>query len=111
MKTLVGFMKKNKPEKRISKLKNFKNEIFELFNQGFRVEQIQEFLAENEINSSARNIYYFLKNNSKEVKNFSLQTLSSDGTENNLGKEQEGEDDEINFKNFRKILENNKEKN
>jgi len=75
MKVLDDFKKHSPPQRRVSKLKSFKKEILELYNDGYRVEQIQEFLAQNSVNVTVDAINKFKRNLTS--KNFSLQTLSS----------------------------------
>lgn len=61
MKSLDDFLKNETPKRKVSKLKELENEIVQLYNQGYQVEQIQKFLVENEKKCSLRNIYYFLE--------------------------------------------------
>lgn len=66
MKTLEDFMHKHPPNRRQSKLKPFQHEILEMYNQGYKVEQIQEWLKLNKITVSVRAINKFKQNlNSK----------------------------------------------
>ena len=67
MKTLDSFMKKVEPKRRVSKLKKFENEIFELYDNGYRVSQIKDFLFENGINIQKRRIWDFIANRDKVV--------------------------------------------
>ena len=60
MKTLDSFMKKVEPKRRVSKLKKFENEIFELYDKGYKVSQIKDFLFENGIKIQKRRIWAFI---------------------------------------------------
>ncbi len=71
MKELVDFKQQSPPKRRISRLKSFKNEILELYDEGYRVEQIQEFLAQNNIHVTPDAINKFKRNLS--TKNFTLK--------------------------------------
>ena len=78
MKTLNSFLKKEKPNRRKSKLIKFKKEIYELYKIGYRVEQIQYFLNKNGIQVISSYIWRFLKlNKNLNIKSFSLQTPTS----------------------------------
>ena len=59
--TLEEFLGKNKPAGR-SKLDRFINEIFELKNQGFSLDQILDFLSINEVKVSKSTLHFFIKN-------------------------------------------------
>jgi hypothetical protein len=72
MKELESFMRKHPPNRRQSKLKPFQNEILEMYEAGYKVEQIQEWLARNQVNVSVRAINKFKKNLNK--KSSSLKT-------------------------------------
>lgn len=72
MKELVDFKQQSPPKRRTSRLKSFKNEILELYDEGYRVEQIQEFLAQNNIHVTPDAINKFKRNLS--TKNFTLKT-------------------------------------
>ena len=66
MKTLEDFMHKHPPNRRQSKLKPFQDEILQMYEAGYKVEQIQEWLAQNKITVSVRAINKFKQNlNSK----------------------------------------------
>ena len=83
MKTLESFLKKNLPMRRKSKLAEFKNEIFELYSRGFKVEQIQEFLIDNGVKKiSKQAIYDFLNKNKNGEQSQSIKKI-----ENNNEKE------------------------
>jgi len=97
MKPLKSFLNKHPPNRRTSKLKEFEDEIRQLYNSGYQIQQIQQFLEGQKIETSCRNIYYFLEN-SKSVKNFSLRNPQ----ETQTGEIDENE--EIDFKNFRKLM-------
>lgn len=71
MKELVDFKQQSPPRRRTSRLKNFKNEILELYNEGYRIEQIQEFLAQNNIHVTVDAINKFKRN--LKTKNFTLK--------------------------------------
>lgn len=61
MKSLEDFLKNETPKRKVSKLKELENEIVQLYNQGYQVEQIQKFLSENKISTERSNVYKFLK--------------------------------------------------
>jgi DNA-binding transcriptional MerR regulator len=65
MKTLESFLKNRKPDRRSSNLKEFENEINQLYETGFKIETIQEFLKANGVKKgiSQRNIYKFISKN------------------------------------------------
>jgi len=71
MKKLEDFMNRHPPNRRQSQLKPYENEIFRMYDLGYQVEQIQEWLAQNNINVSVRAINKFKQNLSK--KNSSLK--------------------------------------
>ena len=61
MKELEDFVRNNSPNRRKSVLEPFREAIFKLYGDGFKIEQIQDFLKENKIKTSKQNIYRFLK--------------------------------------------------
>ena len=66
MKTLEDFMHSHPPNRRQSKLKAFQDEILQMYSNGYKVEQIQEWLALNKVNVTVDAINKFKKNlNSK----------------------------------------------
>ena len=66
MKTLEDFMHKHPPNRRQSKLKPHKDEILQMYESGYKVEQIQEWLSQNQVTVSVRAINKFKQNlNSK----------------------------------------------
>jgi len=74
MKTLESFVKKIEPKRRKSKLAKFEKEIKELYNKGYRVEQIQEFLKLNGVSADRSYIFKFLKlNKNLNTKKFSFK--------------------------------------
>lgn len=73
MKVLDDFKKHSPPKRRVSKLKSFKQEILELYNEGYRVEQIQEYLLTHKVITSRAWLYKFIKQNLNN-QNFSLKT-------------------------------------
>ncbi len=73
MKVLDDFKKHSPPKRRVSKLKSFKQEILELYNEGYRVEQIQEYLLTHKVTTSKAWLYKFIKQNLNS-QNFSLKT-------------------------------------
>ena len=75
MKDLGDFKQHSPPTRRTSRLKSFKNEILELYDEGYRVEQIQEFLAQNNIHITVDAINKFKRN--LKTQNFPLKTPSS----------------------------------
>jgi oligoribonuclease NrnB/cAMP/cGMP phosphodiesterase (DHH superfamily) len=80
MKTLDKFRATSPPKRRVSRLKKFEKEILELYDEGYQVEQIQEFLSMHGIKVSVRAINKFKQNLS--IKNSSLQTPSSEAAQN-----------------------------
>lgn len=76
MKKLESFKNSSPPKRRTSKLLKFKNEIFQLYNDGYQVQQIQDFLKMNNVETSIQNLYYFLKH---QAKNFSIKTQKDVG--------------------------------
>lgn len=60
MKTLDSFKKVIKPKRKISKLLKFRDEIFDLYNSGYRIQQIQDFLATNSVKITKRRIWDFI---------------------------------------------------
>lgn len=62
MKDLGDFKQQGPPTRRTSKMKNFRNEILELYSEGYRVEQIQDFLSQNGINVTVDGINRFKRN-------------------------------------------------
>lgn len=61
MKPLENFFIKNPPKKRVSKLKKYENEIMEMYEKNYKVEQIQEFLKTQNVEISVIGIYKFLQ--------------------------------------------------
>ena len=93
MKTLESFTKKNKPKRRTSKLKKFENEIHNLYQQGYKVEQIQEFLEKRGIKVKIWGIYKFLKLNktlSTEKFSFKNPVAPKSKTDDKIKKEIKG---------------------
>ena len=86
MKTLDSFCKSQIPKRRVSKLTPFADEILELYEKGYQVEQIQEWLVKNKVTVSIDAINRFKRNLSR--KNFTLKTPSEAGKK----KEQQIED-------------------
>lgn len=105
MKILEDFKSREPPKKRVSQLKKFQNEVKELHELDYTVEQIQDFLKLQKIKISTRRIYQFIKSKKNlSNKNFSLQTPDR----NTVEKKSDEQEDEITFKNFRNILKQNK---
>lgn len=65
MKKLESFKAQSPPKRRVSRLKKFETEILQLYNDGYQVEQIQDFLSQNGVNVSVRAINKFKQNLSK----------------------------------------------
>ena len=63
MKTLESFMKNCKPNKRVSCLSNFKDEIMSLYFENYTVQQILEFLKSNKVQISRAALYNFINKN------------------------------------------------
>lgn len=76
---LINFMANSPPKRRVSRLKKFETEILQLYNDGYQVEQIQEFLAANNIKVSVRAINKFKRNLSKT---FPYKPSSSEAAQN-----------------------------
>ncbi len=70
MKTLENFLLKHPPNRRISKLKKYEKEIRKLYDENYKVEQIQEFLNLKDIEVTIDAIYRFLRKKSTEVSTF-----------------------------------------
>ena len=77
MKTLDDFCNKHPPNRRVSKLKQFQNEILELYDKDYQVEQIQEWLKTKGISVSVDAINKFKRN--LKSKNSFLQNPSGAG--------------------------------
>lgn len=81
MKKLDDFMKGNVPNRKVSKLQKFQTEVLILYEQGYRIEQILDFLKQQKIHCSKSNLYFFLSKNKKgsaanssgEVKNSKIK--------------------------------------
>jgi len=95
MKPLDSFIHKHPPNRRQSKLKPFKNEIVYLYENGYQVEQIQDFLMSQKVKITTAGIYKFLEN--IKVKNFSFKTpkkpKNQGETANSFRKQQEQENE------------------
>lgn len=65
MKPLEKFKATSPPQRRVSQLKKYQTEILQLYQEGYRVEQIQEFLSAQGIKVTARAINKFKQNLSK----------------------------------------------
>lgn len=78
MKALEKFKAQSPPKRRVSKIQNFKNEVLELYNDNYSIEQIQDFLLQNDVKISTRRIYQFLKQNLNSQNSF-LQTSAAAG--------------------------------
>ena len=61
MKTLEQFCKQNEPKRRMSKLDSYYDEITELYDRGYQIEQIRDFLKSQKIDISVRGIRKYLK--------------------------------------------------
>ncbi|MDD3855997.1 hypothetical protein, partial [Sulfurimonas sp.] len=79
MKKLESFKAQSPPKRRVSRLKKFETEILQLYNEGYQVEQIQEFLAANGVKVTIDAINKFKRNLS--IKNSSLKTPSSEAAQ------------------------------
>jgi len=104
MKTLENFVKKVEPKRRVSKLAKFEKEIHELYQQGYKVEQIQEFLESNGIKASARGIRWFLKlNKTLSTKKFYFKNPAAPAIKNeNETKSQKR--DSISFQQIKELV-------
>jgi transposase len=81
MKVLEDFCRKNEPQRKVSSLLKYADEIHKLYEDGYRAEQIQVFLKSVNIEVSNRHIWRFLKNS----KNFSFKTPKKSGVEDTTG--------------------------
>lgn len=72
MKPLEKF-KASPPKRRVSRLKKFETEILQLYNDGYQVEQIQDFLLQNGVKVTVDAINKFKRNLSIKS-NSSLKT-------------------------------------
>lgn len=79
MKPLEKF-KASPPKRRVSRLKKFETEILQLYEEGYQVEQIQEFLRQNGVKVTVDAINKFKRNLS--IKNSFLKTSSSEAAQN-----------------------------
>ena len=104
MKTLESFMKKNKGERRQSKLEPYKKEIITLYKKSYKVEQIQEFLEKNGIQVSLRYIYKFLKQN-LSTKKFSFKNPAALKNKNETISQVS---DNVSFQNLKKMIKDKK---
>jgi IS30 family transposase len=68
MKTLEQFKKKYQPDKRVSQLENFRDEIFELYEENYTVEQIVDFLQTQNVHVTVWGLYKFLGKKELEKK-------------------------------------------
>ena len=73
MKPLEKFKANSPPQRRVSTIQKFKDEILELYKEDYKVEQIQDFLLQNGVKITTRRIYQFLKKNLNN-QNSSLRT-------------------------------------
>jgi len=103
MKTLESFTKKNKPQRRTSKLRKFENEIRELYKKGYRVEQIKEFLETRGVKITTRHIWNFLKlNKILSTEKFSFKNPVAPKNKNETILNEDGE--ELNFLKLKEIV-------
>jgi IS30 family transposase len=73
MKSLESFKAQSPPQRRVSKIQKFRDDIIDLYNSERSVEQIQKYLLQNGVKISTRRIYQFLKQNLNN-QNSSLRT-------------------------------------
>jgi len=105
MKTLESFTKKVKPQRRKSKLQPYEKEIRELYAEGYRVEQIQEFLETNGIKASVRGIRWFLKlNRTLNNKKFSFKNPAAPKSKIGNEKKENRKKDSISFQEIKKLI-------
>ena len=107
MKTLDDFCKKNNPKKRVSNLHKFKDEILDLYDKNYQVEQIQEYLKHKKINISTSAIYKFIQKNTQgeqATKNFSLKNLKKQKVVSKVETEDQQEQETVSFQNLKEIL-------
>ena len=96
MKDLDDFVKNNSPNRRKSKLEPFREAIYKLYNDGYQVEQILQFLQKNNVQTSKQNLYKFLKGQ----KNSSIKNPVVGEADHNLNLTKN--DDEITLSDLRK---------
>ncbi len=92
MKSLEDFVSKNEPQRRTSKLKELENEIVQLYQNGYRVEQILEFLKNNKIKTSKRNLYKFLQKHKNDHGVATKTTAANGGEVKKKAQKEEGID-------------------
>ena len=95
MKPLESFLNEHPPNRRQSLLQPFQDEIVHLYDNGYQVEQIQQWLETQKIKIKKVTIYKFLEK--IKVKNFSFQTpeksKNQGETSNSFQKQQEQENE------------------
>ena len=100
---LEEFLKRKKPQKRKSKLFNFRDEILILKKEGFTFKDIQEFLELNGIKSSINNIYFFYKRElakekDKDIENdFAGEKEKRNLTKKKITKEKKDNEPDLSF--------------
>jgi len=80
VKNLEKFKATSPPQRRVSRLKKYADEILQLYSEGYKVEQIQEFLLLQKVKVSVRAINKFKQ--SLSIKNSSLKTPSGSAAQN-----------------------------
>ena len=106
MKDLDDFVKNNSPNRRKSKLEPFREAIYKLYDDGYQVEQIIDFLSKNKVQTSKQNLYKFLK----AQKNSLIKTTIVGEADQNSN-QTENDDEEITLSDLRKRFKKNKRKN
>lgn len=86
MKKLESFKAQSPPKRRISRLKKFETEILQLYNEGYQVEQIQDFLLQNGVSVSVRAINKFKQNLSKTFPSKPLSSAAAQNSKNTTTK-------------------------
>lgn len=76
MKTLEQFCKQNKPKRRKNKLEKYSQEIKQLYSEHYTIEQIQDFLAGQGVNTSQRYIYAYLSLNANKNNRNSMNKVA-----------------------------------
>ena len=106
MKVLDSFMKKNAPMRRKSQLVDFREDILTLYENNYRVEQIQEFLEKVGVETTKRNIYYFLQKCTKtnNAGGKTKQKSENKETNDNNDTEVQNEDEEVTLTSMRRIM-------
>lgn len=83
MKPLEKFKSREPPKRRVQKLEKIKEEVADLYRDGYQAEQIQLFAKEQKIEVSLRTISRYLRK--LKASNFSATNLSAKPTKSKNG--------------------------